>query len=68
MQYKYLKEIPFLYKKFLINKTYPKKHKHYKIINNYEMYKDKNNYKMEKGKIINDQQIANKLLKQSKYL
>ena len=68
MQYKYLKEIPFLYKKFLINKTYPKKHKHYKIINNYEMYKDKNNYKMEKGKIINDQQISNKLLKQSKYL
>ncbi len=62
MQFMYLKEIPILYHKFLIYKTYNKKHKKFKILKNYEMYKETNNYKFENGIILNDQKIAMKLL------
>lgn len=46
------------YKEFLLNKLINKKHKKYRLINDYNMYKDINNYKIEKDKFIDDSQIA----------
>lgn len=66
MQIMYLKEIPMLYKRFLIEKTYQKKHKNFKIINNYDMYKEKNNYKIEKNAVLDDKKIALRLLSKNK--
>ena len=46
------------YKVFLLIKLINRKHKKYKIINNYNMYKDFNNYKIEGKEFINDYEIA----------
>lgn len=62
MQIKFIKEIPHLYKLFLIKKTFYKKHKRYIILKKMDMYKERNNYYFQGNKILNDVEIAKKLL------
>ena len=66
MQFQFIKEIPLLYKKFLLSKTFNKKHKKFKVLNNYLMYKECNNYKIENDQLLDDKKIALKLLSQQK--
>ena len=65
MQWQYIKELPYLYRRFLYIKTSNKKYKRFKVLKNYNMYKEKNNYKIEQEKILDDRMIALKLLKEN---
>ena len=65
MQWQYIKELPYLYRRFLYIKTSNKKYKRFKVLKNYDMYKEKNNYKIEQEKILDDRMIALKLLKEN---
>lgn len=62
-QIKHIVNYKNLYRKFLVYKSFLRKQKKYKVIDNYQMYKDCNNYKIENEKILNDVDIATKELK-----
>ena len=62
-QIKHIIKYKTLYRNFLIYKSQFKKHKKFKIIDDYLMFKDYNNYQIANNKILSDVEIASFELK-----